>query len=793
MASSWFDDSYYLSAKAAYNNAHAINGLTTWTVTSVQASLNAAGMTAEQHYSQYGWTEGLSPNAYYVESQYVTSKVAALNAAAVNGKTDWTSADFYASLNGANPFMHYVQYGAYEDGVEPSTGFDDDTYYADKAIYNNANAVGGITTWTADTVKAAFQANGLTPIGHYELYGATEAFYTPTPNPVTGQTFTLTTGVDIMTGASAGNNVFNGVVDTAANGGTLTPGDTLSGGSSLNNTANFVITTAGKWTAAATLDGIQTINFRNTVAGGDTLDTSNITGATAFYTSSSIGDLKLDSIQSDATLGVKNTTKTLTANFKDGTVTAGETVSLDLSAAGTKVGSTITRSKITVGHDAAAGTATDLTLGINATNANYITYDDGANSTGTFKTLTVTGQGSVDIAPNGTEFDNLTSVNASKNTGGLTIGLGANAKDLTIVGGSGNDSFDLTGGTFNGTDSVDGGTGTDTLSIKLGDAAAFTKAAPVTSIETLGLKLGGALAANTAVNASYFGISNIKILDAFTGAGAGMDTLTLNNLTDGTNVTFDASSAAAGTIVVDVTGAVAGTSNSATLTFGKGVDYNTSAVNVSATGVETVTLATSTTAGAGAELSALTDAALTTLNITGSDGITVATAFGASNAVTTVNASGVVKDSTGTVGGVSITMTGNTKAVTFTGGQGADTYVASAKGDTVTGGEGADIITLAAGNDILVYNAANESTATAKDVVGSFVTTADVIQFNSSLLVGTASWNGAAAFTATGHTQLNMSGADLQIDYNGDTVIDSVITLTGVTSATFGSSNFTFA
>jgi hypothetical protein len=68
-------------------------------------------MTAEQHYSLYGWKEGLSPNAYYNESEYVADKVAALNSAGAGGRTDWTAEEFKA-LWGGNPLQHYLQYGA---------------------------------------------------------------------------------------------------------------------------------------------------------------------------------------------------------------------------------------------------------------------------------------------------------------------------------------------------------------------------------------------------------------------------------------------------------------------------------------------------------------------------------------------------------------------------------------------------------------------------------------------------------------------------------------------------------
>jgi len=598
--------------------------------------------------------------------------------------------------------------------------------------------------------------------------------------------------VDNVAG-TAGNDTITGVVDVATAGGTLTAGDVVDGGAG-TDTANFVITTNAKWAAGATVKNVEILNFRNVSGANDTLDLSNVAGATQLWSSGSTGAkvLTLNNVQSNATLGVANTTGAdgLTVTFKDGTIGQGGTLGLAFNAAGNKTAAgVITRVVDTVGHVGAANAATDVTLALTATGANYAKFTDGANSIGGLKTITVGGAGSLDIIDTGTEFDNVVTVNASSNTGGFTIDLGANNKDVTFTGGSGNDTLTLPN--FNATDSIDGGAGNDTLNVSLANVLAFTKAAPVKNVETLGITLGAQLAANQTVNGDFFGISNVTIND---GPDLNAKVLSLSNLANGANVTFKASSATtAGTISVDVKGAVAGTNESATLTFGKAVDFTTNAVTINAAGLETITLATATTSGAGAKVKAIADAQLTTLKFTGSDGITITDAL-AAGAIKTVDASGVVKDTAGAVGGVSVSLANSTTAVTFTGGQGADTYTASAKGDTITGGLGTDTITLGAGADKLVYTAAAESDGTiAKDVIGSFATTGDSIQFAAALQKGTAAYIGAAAFTNTGSTQLRMNNADLEVDLNGDGTLDMAITLTGVSAASFGAANFSFA
>lgn len=174
---SWFDASYYLAAKAAALNS--ASGGTAWTTSSVEAAIRDCGLTPEEHYNLYGWGEGLSPNAYYNENEYLASKVAALNSAQYLGRTDWTVDDFRAMWTG-NPFQHYLQYGAFEANVNPSSIFNDDDYYAAKATaMNGAGGGGGGMHWNAAAVEHAFQQSGLCPIAHYMAYGQGEGFYTP--------------------------------------------------------------------------------------------------------------------------------------------------------------------------------------------------------------------------------------------------------------------------------------------------------------------------------------------------------------------------------------------------------------------------------------------------------------------------------------------------------------------------------------------------------------------------------------------------------------------------------------
>jgi len=123
--------------------------------------------------------------------------------------------------------------------------------------------------------------------------------------PVTTDPVNLTTGVDSLKGTT-GNDIFNGVVDTIANGGTLNNGDSIDGGAG-NDTANFTLTGAG-FPAGATITNVEKVFFKNVTGANDTLDVSNITGATELWSSGSVGKtiLTLNNIQSNAALGLSN-------------------------------------------------------------------------------------------------------------------------------------------------------------------------------------------------------------------------------------------------------------------------------------------------------------------------------------------------------------------------------------------------------------------------------------------------------------------------------------------------------
>lgn len=590
-----------------------------------------------------------------------------------------------------------------------------------------------------------------------------------------GQTFNATSVVDNIIGTSGNDTIGAVVADTTANGQTLSVADVIDGAGG-TDVLNIIVATANAL-PAATVKNVEKITFKEVAAAG-THSLANVTGATQLWTTGSTEDVAVDGVQNNLTVGVENTAKNMTVDFKAGTFGAsGAVLGLALNNAGT---STAARSTVTVGQATAAGTSTDGTLNIDATGSSFITLADGGKAIATdYKTVNVTGTGKLDLDVGAGILDNTTTVSAAANTGGVTLSLVGNAKDVTVTGGSGNDKVTLPG--FNTKDVIDLGAGTDTLSVTLADAKAVNAVVSVKNTEVLEVT-GGTGADGDTINADYFGVSS------FTVAGAIAHNLTLTNVANAGTVTINDASGAAKAVTIDVKGAIAGTADSLTLTTDKdGADLHTQLITFNLGGVETLNVASSSATGAGAfTIGQINDAQLKTINISGTGDVLFPTALQAA-AISSVDAS--------TAGGaVTINLSNSTAAVTFKGGAKVDTYTASAKGDSIYGSAGADVVTLGNGADKLFYTAATQSTAAAKDVVGGFNAAADLVSFAASLQVGTAVYLGAGAFsTSAAKTQLRMNGADLEVDFNGDGTLDFVVTLTGQTSATFGAANFTFA
>lgn len=241
MALQGFDKDYYLQAKL---DALVAKGETEWADKDAAfletVLVNVYGLTPEDHYSQYGYAEGLAPNAYFNAAEYKLAKAAQLFDTGYYMTEEDALADFEAKWEG-DVYQHYLQYGSAE-GINPSNAFDESSYLDSKlaALQANPDTSADWADKTADDVQAAFTAAGLTVLGHYIAYGQDEGIaVTPvpedeqvdvdeSPHGVVGETFTLTTAIDTVTGTS-GDDLFialdeDDITDT------LTLGDDIDGG-----------------------------------------------------------------------------------------------------------------------------------------------------------------------------------------------------------------------------------------------------------------------------------------------------------------------------------------------------------------------------------------------------------------------------------------------------------------------------------------------------------------------------------------------------------------------------------
>lgn len=485
----------------------------------------------------------------------------------------------------------------------------------------------------------------------------------------TGSTFTLTSGTNTFTGTSSGDT-FN--ADTVNEGGvanvqTLNTNDNLNGGSG-NDTLNATI---GASVTPAALTSIETINV--TATGAATLGLVNATGVTTLSSSGNAGALTVTGVQAAlSTINLSNTNQNLTVTNAAGLTGTTDAITLNLSS--------VTGGAFELGSGAANGYET-LTINSGGAVANTLTsVSDGATAT-SLTTINVTGSRNLTIT---NSLDaTVTTVNASTFTGNLNV-TQTSTVNATITGGSGNDTIVL-GAAYTTSDVVNGGAGTDTLSLTTATAAGVTATqSNLTSIETI--SVSDALAGNFQLSA-WNGATTVRLAAGIDGTSR---TLTLAS---GNSVSIGADNGnAAHTFTISGTG----TTDVLNLSLDSGVDFATNALF---TGVETLNIATASTAGTVNVFGGTT--ALTATAATESIIITGATAITFTGAVTAdvINASALT--------GVLTVTAGPATAATITGGSAADVIVGSTAADIIIGGAGADFIT----------NTADGANTTAGDVL----------------------------------------------------------------------------
>lgn len=182
----YFYEEYYLKAKVAYSNNVDEPGPSKgkWTVADLEAVLAGYNMSAFDHYKAYGRGEGVAPNPYFNEYEYLRNKLQQLQS--TEPEEGWTLEKLEATFRslGLSAADHYERYGFYEQDasgryLNPSNAFDATAYYEAKALIcqKSGETVNGKTgtAITAADVCAAFAVVSATPVYHYLAWGAGEA------------------------------------------------------------------------------------------------------------------------------------------------------------------------------------------------------------------------------------------------------------------------------------------------------------------------------------------------------------------------------------------------------------------------------------------------------------------------------------------------------------------------------------------------------------------------------------------------------------------------------------------
>lgn len=486
-----------------------------------------------------------------------------------------------------------------------------------------------------------------------------------------------------MTG-TAGNDTINAVsqATAAATTDTLTITDVIDGGAG-TDTLNITVTAANTdVTDGATIKNVEFINIRSTAAttaGTASIAATGLEGVSA----SGTGDITVTALASGKSFSANGATgaPVISQGYAAAATSAVTNVNGSTLGTVTLVGAGITSATINSSGTKTTTGAVDLvaakSIAINA--AADLTVASIA-TTGATATLTVTGAGKVDT---GTALDaDITTVNATANTGGVSVVLG-NTLSTKFTGGSGNDTV-----TTNGvqTGAIDAGAGTGDKLI-VGNAAdiAATPAALFTNFEVLRNTGGGA----TLDVSTVAGITSIEL--GATGQGAtkmtAVQAAAVTNLVDNATQTLALTTATGTSDVLSVTLKNATATASADLTA------------ATVTGFETVNIVSSS--GSKDDINSLAFAAagdLTALNISGAQPISIATANITKAAA--INASAVTYAAGASATDYALTLSGAlVKGSAVTGTGVADSITTSA---AVAGGVG-DFVTYdaGAGNDAI--------------------------------------------------------------------------------------------
>ena len=529
---------------------------------------------------------------------------------------------------------------------------------------------------------------------------------------VAGDTFTLTTSADLVTGTD-GDDTINGLVGTIAETGALSDTfqsvDIIDGGAG-TDTINISLSTQTTPGPGAKVTNVENVKF--TDYSGVDLNMTNMSGVTSFTNISSISDTGITGVSEIFDITVQNVNGYETKMTYTGTTLAGvsDSVNITLNKATNDANVTLT--------DAANDYET-----INVTSSGGANRVDlGGTALDAATTLNISGDQdlNIDDTDNTTAMAALKTVNASTFTGNLTASLINSATDITITGGTGDDKITMVG--LNKDDTLDLGAGTDSLTLNLADATSSTTAGTLTGIEEIIFFTN--TNSTAAQEASTYNLSGATELTTITmnkeDTAAQQATVTVNKLVaTATTVNYNANGATVDSTIDYLVYSLAtstGTSDALTLNFynvdangvaidpGKGVQFDT---DLTANGIENITI---NTTGLGADTNATTQDGGINLDLTANanKSLTIVSDTFVDMSGTALDGSVHTVDASEASAGIKLDLSAiadaddtGTKVVSVTTGDGKDTLT-----DILTIGSVKNTINTGAGDDTVTVTAA---------------------------------------------------------------------------------------
>jgi len=597
----------------------------------------------------------------------------------------------------------------------------------DYSNMSTTEAIYGASVATFNTKAAASQVLSQTAGTATGTYAAVS-----TATPV--QTFPLTTGVDSRT-LGAGNDSFTSANTSTSQ--TLNSGDSIDGGA---GTDTLTITSSSAFPLAGSGVTVNNVENVSITASGDALvlDTALMTGITSVTNSGSTSAVTVNALKALVPVTVAAVNASTTVGFASA-VTAGaaDAITVNINGANPTTVGTIRVDGFETINVSSTGSAS----GGSSSSTNLTTI-----ASTTVNTLNVTGAAAAKLTVELVGATSTTTGVVTSDDGAHDIDLTADATDkLNITLGGGNDTLRVAN--IAATHTISGGDGTDTLRYS-GASATFAQTANVTGFETATLTAASSFVMPvTTVNytvspagSTYAGLAtggtlNLNASGSATVQAAGAAA---------TATTAAATAAATYSGTADSLTVNVGLATTIT-------DLSAVPSVVSAIGVETFTInnlaqgSNLTARTVGISDTTATTGATKTLTVTGAMPTTVTSASTGTSALTRVDMSGVTLGATfaGTVATAGAAILGGAGNDNLTGGAGPDTITAGDGNDTIGGGAGADSIdagngtnsitggtgadTMTGGTGVDTYVFASNQTTASTPVLTSTTSAADTI------------------------------------------------------------------